>query len=268
MKTILMTGAAGGVGTLLRRELYEYSLRLTDLKSVDALRDNEDFVTCDITDLGAVSEAVAGCDGIIHLGGISDESSWDDILNANIIGCRNVYEAARSAGVKRVIFASSNHAVGFYRRDQTIDVDVASKPDTRYGVSKVFGEAMGALYAYKYGVSSLSIRIGNVDHRPADVRRLAIWISPRDLAQLVRIGLESPNIDFEIVYGMSDNKRAWWDNANAMRLGYEPQDKSEDWAAEILACGPKDTDDVDAETYQGGTFVSLEEGGGRKPNLG
>ena len=268
MKTILMTGAAGGVGTFLRRELYEYSLRLTDLKSVDALRDNEDFVTCDITDLGAVSQAVAGCDGIIHLGGISEESSWDDILNGNIIGCRNVYEAARSAGVKRVIFASSNHAVGFYRRDQTIDVDVASRPDTRYGVSKVFGEAMGALYAYKYGVGSLAIRIGNVDDRPADIRRLAIWISPRDLAQLVRIGLENPDIHFEIVYGMSDNKRAWWDNGNAMRLGYEPQDKSEDWAAEILACGPNDTGDANAETYQGGTFVSLEEGGGRKPNLG
>ena len=148
-----------------------------------------------------------------------------------------------------------------------IGVNVTPKPDTRYGVSKVFGEALGSLYSDKYGVGTLSIRIGNVDQRPADVRRLAIWISPRDLAQLVRIGLEHPELHFEIVYGMSNNKRAWWDNANAFRLGYQPRDESEDWADDVLAGGPNDTDDDAAETYQGGTFVSLEDGGGRKPDL-
>ena len=267
MKTILMTGAAGGVATFLRREMTEYALRLSDVHVVADLSDNETFVAGDLTDLNAVTAAAEGCDGIIHLGGMSDEQSWEDILNANIIGCRNIYEAARTQGVKRVIFASSNHAVGFYRRDQTIPVDVTTKPDTRYGVSKAFGEAMGSLYADKYGVGSLAIRIGNVDQRPADVRRLAIWLSPRDLAQLVRIGLEHPDIHFEIVYGMSDNKRSWWDNANATRLGYQPQDRSEDWAKEILADGARDTDDAAAETYQGGTFVSLEDGGGRVPDL-
>ena len=222
MKTILMTGAAGGARTFLRRELAEYSLRLSDVRVVTDLGDNETFVASDLTELEAVTAAAEGCDGIIHLGGMSDEQPWEDILNANIVGCRNVYEAARTQGVKRVIFASSNHAVGFYRRDETISVDVTTKPDTRYGVSKAFGEAMGSLYADKYGVGGLAIRIGNVDQRPADVRRLAIWLSPRDLAQLVRIGLEHPQIHFEIVYGMSDNKRSWWDNANATRLGYQP----------------------------------------------
>lgn len=267
LKNILMTGAAGGVATFLRRELTDYALRLSDLREVGDLADTETFTACDLTDLDAVTELAAGCDGIIHLGGMSDEQSWDDILNANIIGCRNIYEAARIQGVKRVIFASSNHAVGFYRRDETIGVDVTTKPDTRYGVSKAFGEAMGSLYADKYGVESLAIRIGNVDQRPADVRRLAIWLSPRDLAQLVRIGLDHPDIHFEIVYGMSDNKRAWWDNANATRLGYQPQDRSEDWAEEILAGGEQDTDHDGAETYQGGTFVFLEGGGNRPPDL-
>ena len=267
MKTILMTGAAGGVATFLRRELAEYSLRLSDVRVVTDLGDNETFVASDLTELEAVTAAAEGCDGIIHLGGMSDEQPWEDILNANIVGCHNVYEAARTQGVKRVIFASSNHAVGFYRRDETISVDVTTKPDTRYGVSKAFGEAMGSLYADKYGVGSLAIRIGNVDQRPADVRRLAIWLSPRDLAQLVRIGLEHPQIHFEIVYGMSDNTRSWWDNTNATRLGYQPQDRSENWAKEVMANGARDTDDDAAETYQGGTFVSLEDGGGRAPDL-
>lgn len=268
MKTILMTGAAGGVATFLRRELTDYALRLSDRRPAEGLAGDESFAACDLTDEDAVAAAAEGCDGIIHLGGVSDERSWDDILSANIIGCRNVYEAARVQGVKRVVFASSNHAVGFYRRDRTIGADVTVKPDTRYGVSKAFGEAMGSLYADKYGVEGLAVRIGNVDRRPADARRLAIWVSPRDLAQLVRIGLEHPDLHFEIVYGVSDNKRAWWDNANAARLGYRPRDRSEDWAGEILAKGPRDTDDEAAETYQGGTFVSLEDGGGRAPDLG
>ena len=267
MQTILMTKTAGGVATFLRRELKEYSLRLTDIKFVEKLNANEEFRACDLTDLNALIKLAAGCDGIIHLGGIADERSWDEIFHANIIGCRNVYEAARIQNVKRVIFASSNHAVGFYRRDNIIGANVITKPDTRYGVSKAFGESLGSLYADKYGVEGLSIRIGNVDQRPADVRRLAIWISPRDLAQLVRIGLEHPDLHFEIVYGMSDNKRAWWDNSNAERFGYQPQDESEDWADQVLAAGINDTDDVAAEIYQGGTFVSLEDGGGRKPDL-
>ncbi len=166
-----------------------------------------------------------------------------------------------------MIFASSNHAVGFYRRDETISVDVTTKPDTRYGVSKAFGEAMGSLYADKYRVGSLAIRIGNVGQRPADVRRLAISLSPRDLAQLVRIGLEHPDIHFEIVYGMSDYKCSLWDNGNATRLGYQPKDRSEDWAEKVLANGKPDTDDDAAEAYRGGTFVSLENGGRRAPDL-
>ena len=146
MKTILMTGAAGGIGSYLRPELSgKYELRLSDRASVSALGEGERFVAADLTDLDAVCAAVDGVDGILHFGGHASEGVWEDILDANIIGMRNVYEAARVCGVKRVVWASSNHAVGLYWRDQTIDHTVYPKPDSRYGVSKVFGEAMGSL---------------------------------------------------------------------------------------------------------------------------
>jgi uronate dehydrogenase len=148
--------------------------------------------------------------------------------------------------------------VGFYRRDQTIDHNVYPRPDSRYGVSKVFGEALGRLYTDKYGMEMFMIRIGNVHPFPLDKRRLSIWISPRDIAQLVSIGIDRPGIKFEIVYGISRNRRAWYDNSNAYRLGYQPQDDAETHAAEVLA-REKPAGDATAELYQGGIFTVAEE---------
>lgn len=259
MKKILLTGAAGGVGVFLRMELAGvYQLRLSGLVAPDQCDPLEDFVQADLADLASVRSAVAGVDGIIHLGGYSVEGDWDSILNANIIGARNLFEAARLEGVKRIVFASSNHAMGFYDRDETIDHTPMPRPDGRYGLSKAFGESLARLYADKYGAEVLCIRIGNVAMAPMDVRRLSIWISPRDLAQLVRIGLDHPGINHEIVYGMSDNQRAWWDNANATRLGYAPQDRSEDFAETIFANHSVDTGDALADAAQGGAFVTAE----------
>ena len=131
------------------------------------------------------------------------------------------------------------------------------RPDSRYGVSKAFGEALGRLYADKHGLGVLNIRIGNFGDRPLDRRRLSIWISPRDFLQLARIGLEHPDLHYEIVYGASENDRTWWDNANAYRLGYRPQDESEPFAPDILAAEPEAADLV-AEQFQGGPFCSAE----------
>jgi uronate dehydrogenase len=153
-----------------------------------------------------------------------------------------------------MVFASSNHAMGFYEREQVIDHRVYPKPDSRYGVSKVFGEALGSFYADKYSMKVMCIRIGNVNSRPVDKRRLSIWVSPRDLAQLVTIGIEHPDIHFEIVYGVSANRRSWYDNTNAERLGYRPRDDSEDWPTEVLAVG-ETVADPRAEKFQGGNFV-------------
>jgi uronate dehydrogenase len=199
-----------------------------------------------------------GVDAIIHLGGYSVEGPWDAIHAANITGCYNVIEAARRNGVPRFIFASSNHAVGFYPRGEILDHRVPVRPDGRYGLSKAFGEALGSLYADKYGLRVFCMRIGNVHPFPQDKRRLSIWISPRDFAQLVSIGIEHPDVRFEIVYGVSGNARTFYDNSNAARLGYRPVDDSEGRAAEVLAREPAVTDPR-IERWQGGIFAVAEE---------
>ncbi len=257
MKTVLVTGATGDVGTHLRRELAgKYRLRLSD-KRILKKGKGETFMRADISKMADALRITRGVDAIVHLGGYSVEGPWEAIHKANIVGCYNVFEAARRNKVKRIVFATSNHAVGFYRRDQTIDHRVYPKPDGRYGVSKVFGEALGSLYADKYGMEVFLIRIGNVNPKPVDKRRLSIWVSPRDIAQLVSIGIDRPDIRFEIVYGVSGNRRSWYDNSNAARLGYKPQDDSEVYAPEIL---PREKPgDPRAEACQGGPFVHVEE---------
>lgn len=257
LKTLCITGAAGGIATHLRRELAgRYALHLCDLRPVADLAPGERFFEADLADVDALGRAMAGADAVLHLGGLSMEGAWGDVLQANVAGAYNAFDAAHRAGVRRFLFASSNHAVGFYPRGQTIDHEVAVRPDSRYGVSKVFGEALGRLYADKYGMQVLCLRIGNVNPQPLDARRLAIWLSPRDMAQLVAIGVEHPDIGFEIVYGVSGNTRSWYDNRNATRLGYRPQDDSEVFAAEVLARAP--AEDPRAAPWQGGAFVHEE----------
>jgi uronate dehydrogenase len=259
MKTILITGAAGDVGTHLRRELAgKYRIRASDLRDLKVKFKGQKFMRADLSKFAHALRITKGVDAIVHLGGYSVEGPWESILSANIVGCYNVFEAARRNGVRRILFPTSNHATGFYRRDQTIDHRVYPRPDSRYGVSKVFGEALGSLYADKYGMEVFCMRIGNVNPAPIDKRRLSIWFSPRDLAQLVTIGIEHPDIRFEIVYGVSGNTRSWYDNSNAARLGYRPRDDSESQAREILA-REKPGGDAKAEMYQGGAFVTAEE---------
>ncbi len=260
MKTVLLTGAAGGIGTRLRAMLKPIypRLRLSDVVAPADPRTDEEFIEADLADLAAVERICAGVEGIIHLGGRSIEDSWDVIHAANIAGCYNLFEAARRQKVKRVVFASSNHAVGFYRRSRRIGSDVTVRPDSRYGVSKAFGEALGAMYADKYGLGVLCIRIGNFGDRPVDKRRLSIWISPDDLVQLIRIGLEHPSLHYDVVYGISDNDRGWWDNAAAFRLGYRPRGRAEDFAAEALAAQAKLPADPIGDIFQGGDFSAAE----------
>ncbi len=259
-RRIVFTGASGGIGTMTRpllAKLYP-GLVLSDRVKPKDLQPGETFVAADLTRPEEVAAAVKGAHSIIHLGGHSVEGTWDQILQANIIGCYNVFEAAREAGVKRVIFASSNHAVGFYPRKRKIRTDVTVRPDSRYGVSKAFGEALGALYADKHGMAVTCLRIGNVGPRPLDVRRLSIWISPEDIVQLFRIGLEHPDIRFDILYGASDNEASWWDNSRARQLGYRPTGKAEDHRAHAETEQAKIGADPVGDLFQGGTFCSAE----------
>jgi len=259
MQKILITGAAGDVGTRLRKLLKGvYSLRVSDIRKPADLGADDEYVAADLGDYEQTKQITAGIDGIVHLGGYSVEGPWETIHKSNIVGCYNLFEAAYRSGVKRVVFASSNHAVGFYRRDQKIGVDVTVRPDSRYGVSKAFGEAVGALYADKHGLGVTCIRIGNVGDKPLDKRRLSIWIKPEDLAQLIRIGLEHPDIRFEIFYGASDNAAGWWDNSNARRFGYRPQFRSEDFRDEAMAAQAKLPSDPVGDRFQGGPFCSDE----------
>jgi uronate dehydrogenase len=260
MHTVLVTGAAGGIGTRLRKLLdgvYPV-LRWSDLRAPSDLARDPSFVQADLADLAQVEKLVEGVDGIVHLGGESVEQPWDAILRANIVGCYNLFEAARRKGVKRVVFASSNHAVGFYLRERRIGVNAPVRPDSRYGVSKAFGESFGSLYALKHGLRVTCIRIGNFADAPADLRRLSIWLKPEDLVQLIRIGLEHPDLHYEIFFGVSDNARGWWDNETAFRYGYRPTGRAEDYAAAALAAQEKLPADPIGDRYEGGPFCSDE----------
>ena len=211
MKEVLITGAAGLIGTGLRENFKgRYRMRLSDILPIEDLAEGETYIAADLADFDAVRAAVDGVDAVVHMGGIASEGTWEGILSSNIVGTYHVMEAARQTGAKRVIYASSVHAIGFYPRSQTIGVDVTVRPDSRYGVSKAFGESIGALYADKYGLEVMAVRIGNAFPEPIDERRLSIWTSHRDLAQLIGIGLDHPDLHYEIVYGVSGNTRTWW----------------------------------------------------------
>jgi uronate dehydrogenase len=259
MKRVLLTGAAGGIGKHLRRLLPPIypDLVLSDIVTPEDLEPGEKFIQADVSKPVEIEKVCEGVEGIIHLGGNTGEA-WEPILKANIVGCYNLFEAARKQSVKRVIFASSNHAVGFYPRSTKIDTKVIPRPDTRYGLSKLFGEGVGAMYAYKHGIGVTSIRIGNVNEVPIDKRRLSLMISPRDLVKLIRIGLERPDLVYEVVYGVSANTRSWYDNSHAESLGYKPEDNSEANAAAVLTTEQAAAPNDPSEFYQSGTFCGAE----------
>ncbi len=235
--TVLITGAAGIVGTGLRRQFAADGrpLRLVDRLPVAALASHETGIVADIGDLGAMREAMQGVRGVIHLAGCTTDAGIEEQIEGNVRGAWNVFEAARQAGVERVVYASSHHAVGYYPRRRRIGTEVLLRPDSRYGLTKGFGEQVGALFADKYGLRVLCVRIGFVNDEPVDRRRLSIWSSWRDLAQLVRIGLDHPALRYAVVYGVSGNTRGFFDNQAAFALGYAPQDDAEAFAAQVLA---------------------------------
>jgi uronate dehydrogenase len=257
---VLITGAAGNIGRTLRTHLQgRYALlRLTDVAPQAAAGPGEEVSTVDIRDMAALERSMQGIDCVIHLAGMPEEDAWEKILPLNIEGCYNVFEAARSQGVRRVVFASSNHAIGFHRRETFIDTDVAPRPDGRYGVSKVFGEAVGRLYADKYGMSVACMRIGSFrpSDRPSESRHLLTWISHRDMAQLAYRCVEHPDYHFVVVYGVSNNLRNRWDNTPAKFLGYRPQDDAEVFATEVLASSP--VEDPIAAQFHGGMYCPIE----------
>jgi len=240
-RTVLLTGAAGGVGTLMRELLppYGYRLRLFDRRTIETTDGAPDAITAELADTAALRAAVDGVDAIVHLAGISLEAPFEQILRANIEGTYRLYEAARAAGVRRVVFASSNHAVGFTPRPAdgsgAIPVGTPRRPDTYYGLSKGFGEDLASLYWDLHGIETVSVRIGSCCPEPTSVRMLSIWLSPADCARLLDAALTAPGVGHTVVYGSSANTRLWWDLSTARALGYTPRDDSEPYAAELIA---------------------------------
>jgi len=261
-RTVLLTGAAGGVGVLMRGLLpaYGYELRLLDSRPIDDAPAGTRVITADLADRDALREAVDGVDAVVHLAGISVESTFDKILDANIRGVHHLYEAVLDAGVPRVVFASSNHTVGFTPRprpgEPLVPVTAPRRPDTFYGLSKCFGEDLAQLYADRHGITTVSVRIGACYPKPRTVRMLSLWLSPADGARLFHAALTADVTGHTVVYGSSANTRLWWDLGPARALGYAPQDDSEQYAGELPAAeGPPDPSDP-ADTTLGGEFCT------------
>jgi uronate dehydrogenase len=251
---ILITGAAGQIGTMLRQRMRKPArvLRLLDIAPIPPAHPDErvETVIADITDPAGMRAAVAEVDAVIHLGGIAYESDWESILHTNIRGTHTVLDAARTAGVPRVILASSNHAVGFHPYSNGLVPDyLFPRPDTYYGVSKVTNEALGSLYHDRYGIHVLCVRIGACCETPQDHRMLSMWLSPDDCAGLMEALLGAPNPGFRVVWGVSANTRNRFSLAEARALGYRPKDDAERYAERL---GPAAASEVDR--YIGGPY--------------
>jgi uronate dehydrogenase len=255
---LLLTGAAGGLGRVLRPRLRGRArvLRVSDIAPIAAAGEGEEVVTAALQDSAAVAALVEGCDAIVHLGGISTEGPFAPILEANIVGVWNLYEAARRHGVRRVVFASSNHVTGFYRQDEVVAPADPVRPDGHYGLSKAFGENVARFYFDRYGIESVCLRIGSSFPAPKDRRMLATWLSYDDLERLVVASLSAPVVGCSIVYGVSANERVWWDNTSASHLGFRPRDSSESFRAAVEARRPAADPRGPAALFQGGAFVA------------
>lgn len=251
---ILITGAAGNMGRLLRPRLTrpDRVLRLLDRAPIPNTGDGEETVTASVTDLGAMRSAMRGVDGVLHLGGLSLEDTWESILDVNINGTRTVLEAARLEGVGQVVLASSNHAVGFRSRDEgVLPGDLLPRPDTFYGVSKAALESLGSLYHDRFGTNVVCVRIGSCFERPRNARMLATWLSPGDATRLFDAALTARG--FHILWGISNNTRRWWSLAEGEAIDYHPQDDSEAFATDFATPDLKDPE----HHLVGGTFCGV-----------
>jgi uronate dehydrogenase len=253
---VVLTGAAGTIGSTLRdawRGRFPL-LRLVDVQAPGEAREGEETLVLDLADFTAARRAVEGADAVVHLAAIPQEDRFERLLEANIAVTYNVFEAARQAGVRRVVFASTNHVTGFYATSERVGPDDPVRPDSLYGVTKVFGEALGRLYADKWGLEVVCLRIGSFGDRPRDAGALPMWLSPADGVRLFTRALLAPGVPgFLVVYGLSKVPDSWWENPGAALIGYEPVDDLDPEVRRALAA------EGDSESpFQGGPFAARE----------
>ena len=230
-------------------------LRVSHRRELDPAGAGEEVQLASLEDKDQKMALLEGVNAVVHMGGVSTEQPWEPILAGNIVGMVNLYEAARLQGVKRIVFASSNHVTGFYRQDEVVNTRMPPKPDGFYGLSKAFGEDLAQLYWDRWGIETVSLRIGSSYAEPKDRRMLATWLSFDDLERLVVAALTAPIVGHSIIYGMSDNQTTWWDNTHAKHLGYRPLDSSDVFRPAVEA-RQQSIDTLDpVAIYQGGAFV-------------
>lgn len=262
MKKLVLTGAAGRLGSYLREPLSKMADTLVSTDLVDdigKLYDGESYVKADLAKLDDMMAVLEGADMVVHFGAIGDEAPFDDILQSNIVGAYNVWEAAYQHGVRRVVYASSIHAVGMHPKSDFIGTDAPHRPDTYYGLAKCFAEDLASLYWDKRKVESVCMRILSCA-QVSNARAVGSWLSYDDLIHLVERAIDTPVTGFSVVYGVSNNDRAPVDNHKASFLGYRPKDNAEQFAAKIFAEeGPMDVNDP-GNMCQGGPFASVELG--------
>jgi len=265
---ILLTGAAGGLGQILREALQAHAdvVRATDISPMAPSRGAHDEVLPgNLADRAGVAALCQGVDAIVHLGGVSVERPFEEILEANIRGTFHVYEAARQHGIKRIVFASSNHVTGFYPQGEELDAHSPRRPDGYYGLSKAYGEDLATFYFHRYGIQTVSLRIGSSFPEPRNRRMLSTWLSYPDLEQLVARALLTRDVGHTVVYGVSANRDLWWSNRHAAHLGYAPQDSSEQFRGKIES-QPLPAVAEAGSQFQGGPFTAagpFEDGAGR-----
>ncbi len=269
MKKIVLTGAAGRLGSYLREPLAKLCEELvsTDVVDVGKLCPREAFVKADLTKLDEMTALMKGADMVVHFGAIGDEAPFEQILGPNIIGAYNVWEAAFQNGVKRVVYASSIHAVGMYPKTEFIGVDVPHRPDTFYGLAKCFAEDLGRMYWEKRQIEAVCLRILSCA-KVTNARALGSWLSYEDLVHLVTRAIDTPIVGFSIVYGVSNNDRAPVDNTAAQFLAYRPKDNAEQFAAEILAKAPPANPQDLGQMCHGGPFATVKLGNSGTATMG
>lgn len=263
MKKIVLTGAAGALGARLRAPLANMAETLvsTDLaEALDNVADNETYTQADVGDRDAMLALIEGADMVVHFGAIADEAPFDDILHSNIVGAYNIWHAAHTHGVRRVIYASSIHAMGMYPKTTAINTTMPHRPDTFYGLSKCFAEDMASMYWDKFGIEAVCLRIYSASGPVQNARALGSWLSYDDLIQLVERSVDTPITGFKIVYGVSNNDRCPVDNSEAAFLGYRPRDNAEQFAAEILAKSPQADPRDPGQMCHGGPFAIVPPG--------
>jgi len=261
-KPILLTGASGNLGRMLARELAAagHTLRLTDIAPFpDPLPPGARFVKADLADGLAIIRQAEGCGTILHFGGISVERPFLEIEGPNLRGLYHVYEAARREGA-RLVFASSNHSIGFHERpganaNARLDASCDFRPDGYYGLSKVYGELMGRMYWDKHGVENVNVRIGSCFPKPINRRMLSTWLSYGDLARMMLACIAAPAVGHSVIWGASANPDTFWGADHRDRIGWAPQDSAETFRDEV---GHIVSSDPVEERYQGGGYCSIE----------